>query len=149
MAVSPYRRSSPIDINPPFTIQKPFPLQGTTAQPAFAPALVIAVGRVSLAALAKYQLYQNSFPCQKVTILNEGGGDLVYGINGVNLNVPTGTPPAASAIVGNAFRLVSGAAKDVWVDDAMYLWVGSVAGTLMSFEISGTSIPPALLGVGP
>ena len=120
---------------------QPFPLQGQQSQPAFAPALVIAVGRGAIAAGGKLQLYNNSFPCQKVLLLNEGVNDLVWGINGVNLNAPVVGQP----IVGNGFLLVAGSAKDIWVNDAQYLWLGSVLGTRLSFEISGTSIPPGLL----
>jgi len=138
---SPYRQVGPLDINPPDQrVMQAFPLQGQTSQPAFAPALVIAVGRGRIAALGKLQLYNNTFPCQKVLLLNEGAGDLVWGINGVNLNAP-----ALGQVVGNGFLLVAGAAKDIWVNDAQYIWVGSVAGTLLSFEVTGTSIPASLL----
>ena len=138
---SPYARSTPIDINPPSTAPaQPFPLQTQTSQPAFAPALVIAVGRGAIGPLGRLQLYNNTFPCQKVTLVNEGPGDMVYGINGVNLNTP-----AVGNLVGNGFEIPAGAGKDVWVNDAQYLWVGSVAGTVFDFEITGTSINPAIL----
>ena len=62
---------------------------------------------------------------------------MVYGINGVNLNTP-----AVGNLVGNGFEIPAGAGKDVWVNDASSLWIGSIAGSIASVEISGISGPP-------
>ena len=141
--VQPYPPGSPYGIvEPPGMIptdqrvMQPFPLTSQTVNPPFAAANVVALQRLTLAAFGKAQLYINQFPCQKVTLLNEGGGDLVYGINGVNLATPT-----AGNTAGNCFEIANGAAKDIWVSDASALWVASVAGTTVSIEVTGLSGP--------
>jgi hypothetical protein len=126
---------------PTLPTMKPFPLVSAEQNAPFAPGKAVAVQRILLAAGGKFQLSQVSFACQKVTLVNEGGGDLAYGLNGgVNLSAP-----AVGAPAGNAFEIASGAGKDVWVEDAQLVWIGSVAGTTISVEITGISGPPTRL----
>jgi len=113
---------------------KAFPLPGAPANPPFAAGKIVSPIRYALGGGQKLPVQQQSFPCQQVTIVNEGGGDLVYGFNGVNLNTPTSGSPAS-----NAFEIPNGAGKQILVSDAVNIWIGSVAGTLVSVEITGLS----------
>jgi hypothetical protein len=134
------------DLNVPYDVRQPperplitpkaFQPGGLRANPPFAAGKAYYPQRINLAAGQRVQIYQNSLPCQKVTIVNEGGGDLVYGYDGVNLNTP-----AAGTSANNAFLLIATAGKTIEVDDAIHVWIGSVAGTIASVEVTGLSYP--------
>jgi hypothetical protein len=111
-----------------------FPLSGLTPNPPFAAGKAVYPSRFNLNAGQRQQLFQNSLPCQYVLLINEGGGDLIWGFDGVNL-----TGPAAGAGAGNANLIANGAAERIDVDDAIHIWIGSVAGTLVSIQVGGIS----------
>jgi hypothetical protein len=114
--------------------QKAFPLSGMTPNPPFAAGKQVFPSRFNLAAAGKAQVYQSSLPCQYVLLINEGGGDLLWGFDGVNT-----TAPAAGARTDNANLIASGAAERIDMDDAIHLWIASVAGTLVSIQVGGIS----------
>jgi len=140
--LSEYDRSYDVRVGaekPLISGQRAFPVSGLKANPPFAAGKAIYVQRVALMAGQKFQLYQNSLACQQISILNEGGGDLVYGYGGVNLTAPVAAATPQPA--GNAFEIAAGAAKLVQTEDAMNIWIGSVAGTTASIEVTGLSYP--------
>ena len=114
--------------------QKAFPLSGTTPNPPFAAAKAVYPSRFNLTGGQKTQIYQSSLPCQYVLLINEGGGDLLWGFAGVDL-----TAPAAGQSAGNANLVASGAAERIDTDDAQNIWIGSNAGTLVSIQVGGIS----------
>jgi hypothetical protein len=121
----------PYDMRPLISGQRAFPLAATTTpNPPFAAAKTINFISGVIAAGAKVQPYQNSLSCQSIVIANVGFGDLIGGYDGVNL---TGAGP-------NAFVIPAGAGLVVPTEDAIHLWLGSVAGTVFSLMVVGLSV---------
>ena len=114
--------------------QKAFPLSGLKPNPPFAAGKAVYPSRFNLNAGQRAQIYQSSIPCQYVLVINEGGGDLIWGFDGVNLNAP-----GAGLSAGNANLIASGAAERIDTDDAIHIWIGSNAGTIVSIQVGGIS----------
>jgi hypothetical protein len=106
----------------------------------FAPAKAWYPLRVAVGAgnANRVQPYQNSLACQSIIVLNEGGGDLLVGNKGVSLSAP------AAGQSQPAFSVPALLSITIPIEDASYLWLGSVAGTTASVGVIGPSFraPP-------
>jgi hypothetical protein len=123
----------PYDMRPAISGQKPMQIapSGPNINPPFGPAKSWIAGRANLPANGKGQLVQNTLACQKVVIINDGGGDLIVGPSGLSLNAPalgTETPGGNVAV---------GAGVVIEIEDASLIWAGSNAGTFVTYYIMG------------
>jgi hypothetical protein len=118
----------------PITSRRPFPLSAPTNKPPFTPAAQIFPFRFNLAAGQTRQVATNSISVQKVSIYNEGPGNLFYGTaSGLSLNAP----PAGGQQPGNMLPL--GVGVFVEIQDMALLYIGSDTGCIA--DVNGISTP--------
>jgi hypothetical protein len=102
----------------------------------FAPSKWFVPTRYLLLAGARFPLFVAQTPCQKVSLFNEGPGDLLFGSSGLSLSAPSGGTTSQPSTT-NAFYLPANLGYVIEIEDASLIYVGSVAGTILSMNLNG------------